>query len=580
MQLFDFLRREAELPVRRLLLGTILAGAATVMLLVVVNYGALHVDTGAHSLPLLLAFLAGLVLHSVAQERSIGQAMEEIEHVLHRVRVRLAQKVRGASLLALDRIGRAEIFASIDKETRAISEASLMLVLGGQAAVLVLLASLYLAWLSWIAFALALPFIVAAVLINLRKERRQRDALRRGLAVENELFEAVTDLASGFEAVKLHQGRSNALQANIALLSGSARDQRTRARTSLATTFVSSQANFYLLVGAMVFLVPRLVPTFEAVVLQTTTTALFVLGPIFSALRALPELSLANVASENICRLEARLDDAAHHASSRAARSSEAESVDKQTFVAREVFERIELESVAFRYRTPAGEMTFEVGPIDLTLRRGETVVITGGNGSGKSTLLRILTGLYVPEGGTLRVDGEKVGVDETYDRYRSLFSVIFTDNHLFRKLYGLANVDRTRLDALLDDMELASKTGVEAGPAESDVAETAAAEGRSAERLTFETLALSSGQRKRLALILSLLEDKPIYVFDEWAVHQEPAFRRRFYREILDQLKAAGKTVVVVTHDERYFDVAERHLVMRDGRLHDVSEARDEDSR
>lgn len=551
MQLLDLLRREAELPVRRLLLGTIIAGAATVMLLVVVNYGALHVGAESHSVPLLLAFLAGLVLHTVAQERSVGQAMEEIEHVLHRVRVRLAQKVRGAGLLALDRIGRAEIFASIDKETRAISEASLMLVLGGQAAVLVLLASLYLAWLSWIAFALAMPFIVAAVYINLRKERRQRDGLRRGLAVENELFDAVSDLSSGFESVKLHQGRSDALHANIAALSASARTQRTVARTSLATTFVSSQANFYLLVGAMVFVVPRLVPTFEAIVLQTTTTALFVLGPIFSALRALPELSLANVASENIVRLEARLDDAARSAS-----HGGIEVADGRTFVAREAFEQVALEAVAFRYRTPAGEVTFEVGPIDLVLRRGETVVITGGNGSGKSTLLRVLTGLYAPEGGALRVDGETVGVDESYERYRSLFSVIFTDNHLFQKLYGLGDVDRERLEGLLADMELASKTGLEDD--------------------AFETLALSSGQRKRLALIISLLEDKPIYVFDEWAVHQEPAFRRRFYREILKRLQSAGKTVVVVTHDDRYFDVAERHLVMRDGRLYDTAEERD----
>jgi ABC-type siderophore export system, fused ATPase and permease components len=83
-----------------------------------------------------------------------------------------------------------------------------------------------------------------------------------------------------------------------------------------------------------------------------------------------------------------------------------------------------------------------------------------------------------------------------------------------------------------------------------------------------FSTLALSTGQRKRLALLVAWLEDRPFYLFDEWAADQDPAFREVFYHQLLPALTARGKAVVVITHDDRYFHLADRCLKLEWGQL------------
>ena len=86
-----------------------------------------------------------------------------------------------------------------------------------------------------------------------------------------------------------------------------------------------------------------------------------------------------------------------------------------------------------------------------------------------------------------------------------------------------------------------------------------------------FNTVDLSTGQRKRLALIVSLLEKRPILLLDEWAADQDPEFRRKFYFDLLPALHRAGVTVVVVTHDDRYLDEMDlpaRRLRMDEGRF------------
>ena len=81
-----------------------------------------------------------------------------------------------------------------------------------------------------------------------------------------------------------------------------------------------------------------------------------------------------------------------------------------------------------------------------------------------------------------------------------------------------------------------------------------------------------SGGQRQRLAIARAVLRNAPILVLDEWAADQDPQFRRKFYREILPELKRRGLTIVAVTHDDHYFDAAERRLHMEEGRLSELA--------
>jgi putative ATP-binding cassette transporter len=225
-------------------------------------------------------------------------------------------------------------------------------------------------------------------------------------------------------------------------------------------------------------------------------------------------------------------------------------SSETDDIVSPQSFETIEMRDIVFSYVDRHSDAAFHIGPIDFTLRSGELVFITGGNGSGKSTFLRVLAGLYHPEAGDILLDGRRVN-KVTRDEYRELFSAIFYDYHLFRRLYGIPEADPSDLANLLAKFRLEDKTGLIDGE--------------------FRTLDLSGGQRRRLALIVSMLENRPIMLLDEWTAEQDPEYRRKFYYELLPEMIRAGKTVVVITHDDRYLDelnLTGRRIHMEEGRI------------
>jgi ABC-type siderophore export system fused ATPase/permease subunit len=181
----------------------------------------------------------------------------------------------------------------------------------------------------------------------------------------------------------------------------------------------------------------------------------------------------------------------------------------------------------------------------DFHLDKGELVILRGGNGSGKSTFMRVLAGLTVLEQGAITIDG--VDVNELgRPNYRAYFSVIFPDFHLFNGLYGL-DFTQDDVEAELRRVELEKTVSVDA-------------EG------LFSTLKLSSGQRKRLGLVCAILEKRPILLFDEVAADFDPHFRDIFYNSFLPTLKAEGRTILVISHDERYSGVADRVLTLEYG--------------
>jgi len=211
-------------------------------------------------------------------------------------------------------------------------------------------------------------------------------------------------------------------------------------------------------------------------------------------------------------------------------------------------FENLELVNVMHSYHRETEDSHFELGPINLRFRPGELVFLVGGNGSGKSTLAKIITGLYVPESGEIRIDGKPV-TDANRDDYRQLFSAVFVDFYLFENLLGIhsRNVDE-QAKTYLDQLHLSHKVKVKDG--------------------VLSTTAVSQGQRKRLALLTAYLEDRAFYLFDEWAADQDPLFKDVFYTQLLPELKARGKTVLVISHDDKYFDVADRIIKLDYGKL------------
>jgi putative ATP-binding cassette transporter len=209
---------------------------------------------------------------------------------------------------------------------------------------------------------------------------------------------------------------------------------------------------------------------------------------------------------------------------------------------------RLEFDGVTYTYPPDVDGQAFVLGPVDFTLHRGELAFLAGGNGSGKSTLAKVLTGLYSPEAGVIRLDDVAIE-DKNRDWYCEQISAIFSDFYLFDTLLGL---DAPELDAqarrYLVELELDTKVQVTDG--------------------VLSTTALSYGQRKRLALLTAFLEDRPIYVFDEWAADQDPHYRQIFYDRLLPELKVRGKTVLVISHDDRYYHLGDRILRLDYGKL------------
>jgi len=207
---------------------------------------------------------------------------------------------------------------------------------------------------------------------------------------------------------------------------------------------------------------------------------------------------------------------------------------------------QLHLRNVVYHYKDRRDGQSFTLGPVSITMRSGEVIFLTGGNGSGKTTLIKVLTGLYAPHAGGIDWDGRPV-TEQALEPYQQLFSVIFADFYLFDELLGLDTLDQ-HARYYLNKFQLQDKVGVHKG--------------------VFSTIDLSHGQRKRLALLTVYLENRPIYIFDEWASGQDPEFREIFYRQLLPDLKARGKLVIVSSHDHHYFSVADRIINLDYGKV------------
>jgi len=313
---------------------------------------------------------------------------------------------------------------------------------------------------------------------------------------------------------------------------------RIHAMQRLWQSNIISQACLYTLIGSVIFLLPVVNYESHSKIMALCSIILFLMGSLVEVVSAVPVLSTAEISLENIEDLEASLhfDPTVLPAAEAVAFAQTAKN-----------FREIQLKQVTFHYADQHGRGLFTLGPAELTIHAGEVLFIVGGNGSGKSTLIRLLCGLYKPASGEIWLDNSKVDVG-SYERYRNYFSVIFSDFHLFNRLYGIENIERERIDNLIKTMELEDQTQF--------------VDGR------FTNIKLSTGQKKRIAMIGLCLEDRPIYVFDEWAADQDPSFRKYFYETMLQDFRKMGKTVIAVTHDDRYFGAADRVVKMEYGRF------------
>jgi putative ATP-binding cassette transporter len=536
MEFFRFLQRESGPTGRRIAVVTFLGGAvAGLMITIILGAAGKATDTG-ESFRYLLMFIVGLGGMMTAKRYSLRHTGRLTEGIIERLRMRVSDKIRRADLLFFENTGAAPFMTLLTKEAQTISGTVSMAINASAAAVMLTVAFIYIAFLSIPAFLLTLGAIAITILAYRWSLRLAEPQLKETLEMEVTFFGLVEHLLNGFKELKVDVRKNRDLHDNyLQPLARRVTALKVDTNDRFVNTTLITHSAFYGLLAVIIFLLPQMVNCEPSVVIKISTVILFIFGPLAEVVGVIPYIAKATAAIRAIEAMEQRLDEELKHT------PPVNFAQDPPLWPIRE----IELRDVVFAYKNEDGTPGYSVGPLNLTIPAGEMLFIMGGNGSGKSTLLKLLTGLYLPDSGAIYVNGERL-VPAQYHRYRNLFSVVFTDFHLFDRLYGLTQIDDAKLQRMLHDMELDAKTSYY--------------EGR------FSTLNLSTGQRKRLSLIVALLDDKSLLVFDEWAADQDPVFRKHFYEVILAELKSQGKTIIAATHDDRYFPVADRVLKMEYG--------------
>ncbi|MDR5835737.1 cyclic peptide export ABC transporter [Caballeronia sp. LZ034LL] len=398
----------------------------------------------------------------------------------------------------------------------------------------------YLGFLSWQVLVFAVITVVIGSLGFHLANTRAMFHLRSSRNREDDLVKHFRALFDGAKELKLHRRRrtafvDDAIAANVEAV----RVQRTRGY--VLYTAAASWGSMILLafIGCVLFVLTRFHAVDVHVLSGYAVVFLYMIMPIEGLLSSIPSLSSAKVALERIDKVNRDLPK---------------ENVEPSE--AATAFESISLNNITHSYFREKENEVFKLGPANLAFKPGELVYLIGGNGSGKTTLAKLIVGLYAPETGTVELNGRPVN-EADRERYRQHFSVVFNDFFLFDELHGFA-IDGLDAQAqeLLELLHLEHKVTIHDG--------------------RFSTTDLSQGQRKRLALLVAYLEDRPFYVFDEWAADQDPAFKDVFYRRLLPDLKARGKTVLVITHDDRYFSLADRYIKLDYGQIAATGDGRE----
>jgi len=462
---------------------------------------------------------------------------------VYELRTKLVKQIIDTKVPQIDHLGSARLLASLSSDIQSITVAFVRMPELVQGVILSVGVALYLGWLSLPLLLIVMFWIAMTIWISTILVKHVYTHLRELREINDLLYEDYQSIIDGRKELALNQHRAEKLYKHDFLNHAKSYQNRVIKSDTYHLSAVNwSNIMMFAAIG-VVFAVSNYLTIPMGIATTFSLTILFMQSPILHAVGAYPTLQTAQVALDKIQSLEL----------------AEYQSTFTTDIVINN-WQSISFNDIGYRYasiNTDANELVVKenehasdiLKSVNLTLQRGDVVFLIGANGSGKSTLAKIITGIFTPSIGAVKIDSQLVDSENNAD-YRQLFSAIFSDQHLFKQLIGRERQqpDEALVNTWLHKLNLQDKVSVTDNQLSTDK--------------------LSQGQRKRLAMLIAVAEQKDILLLDEWAADQDPAFRRVFYQTLTPELKALGKTLFIISHDDGYFEHADRLLLMKEGRL------------
>jgi len=526
--------QHSDIPKRTIIFYTVISGIVNAVLLSVLNAASNSAEKGSVQIKYLLMFAIALTIFYITKRYILRKSVEIVENAVYNLRLRILEKLRRCELSPMESIGKDEIFTRVSSDTNFISQSAAVIINAFQASVLVFFALIYIAFLSLTAFVATILILVLAISYYFRRQNEINQELRAANENESAFYDHIENMVEGFKEIKINHLKNEQLYNDITQTADKGKAAKISSGLRFAVGYMFSEMVFYLLLASIIFLLPQFEILYTGTLTRLTAAILFIIGPLENIVTTIPLFIKAIHATQNIDNLENKI-------------SSFSPANVSTYYPTLPPFEEIQLENVIYEYMDEEKLASFTLGPINFNLRKGELICIVGGNGSGKSTFLKVLTNLYHPGSGKTLLNGRNLQLYNP-DDYRYWFSTIFTDFHLFPRIYGIPDLDPDKVNEYIDLMGLSHKTHFNGQ--------------------NFSNVRLSTGQRKRLALICTLLEDKPIMILDEVTADQDPGFKQFFYTQVLPSLRNKGKTIIMVSHDDKYTEQFDRVIEMEYGKI------------
>lgn len=512
-----------------ILLMSILSGLSNVILIVMVT-SAIGSDIELRYIVFYYALILGVYL--------LGRRFVQVNLIrfarglVYDLRIELIDKIFSTSYQKFESMDRGRVYTALNDDVNYIGESTNVFATLITSIITAAGAFIYLASIAFWATLLTIFLIIALSAIYFFVGRSTNIYYEKARDERNVFMRLINGMIDGFKEISLHRNKKLAYKEDVAISAEQYKRKISTADVRFVNAFLVGESLLVVLLGVVAFGMPEMFPNIELYVLMSfVVILLYLIGPINAILGAMPAMMQLKVAWNRLKQFREEIPANLDLSVLPAPTPPQVRSV--------------KIRQVSFSYKKENIDEQFSVGPIDMEAYAGEILFVIGGNGSGKTTFAKLLTGLYEPDQGELLINDEVVdsaGMSE-------YFSTVFSPAYLFEKLYSHNVADREEeVMRLLKLLQLDHKVVIKDN--------------------TYNTIELSGGQRKRLALFQCYLEDSPIYLFDEWAADQDPEYRKFFYRTLLPEMRKMGKIIIAITHDDHYFDVADRIYKMNQGKL------------